>query len=107
MACPNEKRKKSKTVCFRVTDEDEKKITAKQKLSGKLKAEFILEALLTSEVRIVVGKFESDRLAVEIKRLRELMEESIQSENLYLFNGTILECIKLLNELVKINKEGM
>lgn len=103
MSCPNENRLRRKTVCFRASDEEEKRICAKQIISGKAKADFILEALLEVEIKIIVGKFESDRLAVEIKRLREMINQVHQDRNDFEIESILNEIKELLDLLVKVN----
>lgn len=98
MPCPNDKRKRSVIVNFRVTPEEREQIEARIKVTGLSKAEYFIKTFLAQEINIIVGKYQSDRLSLEFKRLREAvvkidLEETNDNYDL------LLECKSLLTEL--------
>lgn len=103
-------RRRNKTVCFRVSPDEEQKLVAKIKVSGLPKAEFIIQSLLTNEVKIAVGKYQSDRLSLEVKRLRATIEAFNCHEHVEPMSSAIVEIHALLEELIDVmdqkNKNG-
>ena len=94
----DKKRKRNQTVCFRATLEERREIEARITVSGIPKGEYYRQSLLHQQINITAGKFQSDRLAVEIKRLRErLDEESAETDK-----GLLEECKTLLEQLIEI-----
>ena len=93
---------RNKTVTFRLSPEEFLLLHARQKISGKPKGQFIIEAILEGEINIVAGKYESDRLALEIKKLNEnianLNCKNINSEA----QEKLLECKIFLESLTKL-----
>ena len=63
------------------------------------KGEYFIQSLLHQKVIISVGKFQSDRLSVEIKKLRLRLDETDKTE-------TVNECIKLLEQLLEITESN-
>ena len=74
MAGKDEKRVRSKTISFYVTPEENKQIQARIKIAGMPKGEYFIESLLHQKICISVGKYQSDRLSLEMKKLRIALE---------------------------------
>lgn len=91
-------RKRNQTICFRATPEERKAIEARIKVSGMPKGEYCRQSLLHQKIEINAGKYQSDRLGIEIKRLRELMEQ-IPDEEL---NPLLQEIKALLRQFIMI-----
>ena len=92
---------RNKTICFRASPEEVHLLNARIKTSCLPKGDFILKTTLYGEINIEFGKYHSERLAVEIKRLREqiavLLEanQEFSEEMFFVLN----ECKYLLTEL--------
>ncbi len=89
---------RNKTISFRVSPEEGRLIKARYKVSGTPKAEFIRRSILESQINIMAGRYQSDRLSLEIKKLREecsriLSDDSDEIEKL------LLEIRALLKEI--------
>ena len=59
-------RKRNQTVCFRMTPEERRELEARIKVSGLPKGKYFIQSVLHQEVKIAVGKYQSDRLSLEI-----------------------------------------
>ena len=91
-------RKRNQTICFRATPEERKEIEARIKVSGMPKGEYCRQSLLNQKIEINAGKYQSDRLSIEIKRLRELTEQIPQGQ----FQDLLQEIKILLKQLISI-----
>lgn len=101
MSGENRERFRNQIVCFRTTPEERREIEARIKVSGMPKAQYYIQSLLHQKIEIVVGKYQSDRLSLEIRRLRKLMEESsIENENALC--EPLMDCKALLGQLVHL-----
>ena len=59
----------------------------------------MIQSMLGQSILIRVGKFESDRLSVEVKRLWKALEEvTVDQEK----TGLLLECRALAEQLIEI-----
>ncbi|MBR3765391.1 MAG: hypothetical protein IKK57_12680 [Clostridia bacterium] len=67
------------------------------------KNEFMIRALLGHSIEIRVGKFESDRLGVEILRLKEALQATQVPEEAI---PLLLECRALLEQVMEITKKS-
>ena len=74
-------------------------------VSGMPKGQFYIQSLLNQEINIIVGKYQSDRLSLEIRRLRERLEELSQEDENALYEP-IKECKVLLTELIDLMKKS-
>ena len=96
-------RARSKTVSFWMSPEEYRNLLARVKITGLAKNEFMIRALLGHPIEIRVGKFESDRLGVEILRLKEALQATlIPNEAVPL----LLECRALLEQVMEITKKS-
>ena len=91
-------RKRNQTICFRATPEERKEIEARIKVSGMPKGEYCRQSLLNQKIEINAGKYQSDRLSIEIKRLRELTEQIPQEQ----FQDLLQEIKISLKQLISI-----
>jgi len=95
---------RNKTISFRVSPEEAQKLEARIKVCGMLKGEYFIQSLLYNRISIVVGKYQSDRLSLELRRLREYIQE-LESE---CYNEEIaailMDCKALLVELESVTK---
>ena len=81
-------------------------IRAKVAITGLPIGEFLLESALNQRIYIAVGKYQSDRLSIEVRRLREQLE--IADKNLEETNQLVQKCICLIEQLLKVieNEDG-
>ena len=98
MSGSDHNRKRNQTICFRATLEERKAIEARIKVSGMPKGEYCRQSLLHQKIEINAGKYQSDRLSIEIKRLRELTEQIPQEP----FQDLLQEIKILLKQLISI-----
>lgn len=94
------------TVCFRASPNENQIINSRIKVSGKPKAEYIIETLLEGSVHVTAGRYHSDRLSLEIRRLKdalEIVEKGAQSSETL---AVLEECKILLSQLITIILES-
>ena len=94
-------RLRNQTVCFRTTLEERRSIEARIKVSGMPKGEYYIQSLLHQQINIVVGKYQSDRLSIEIRRLSEQIEK-IDNNTV----RTLMDCKALLSQLLGLMERG-
>ena len=73
MACPNKNRHRPRTVAFRLTDEEFVRLDQRVKVTGEIKGDYLRAMALEGEINICVGKYKSDKLALEIRKLSEAL----------------------------------
>ena len=71
-------RKRNQTVCFRMTPAERRELEARITVSGLPKGKYFIQSVLHQEVKIAVGKYQSDRLSLEIRRLWERLVRSAE-----------------------------
>lgn len=81
MTCKRQDRTRHNTIAFWLSDEEKAIVDARIKLSGLPKGEYYRSAVLGQEVQIVAGKYLSDRLAAEIKKI--CTKENSQESDIY------------------------
>lgn len=96
---------RNQTVCFRATAEERRQIEARIAVSGMPKGQFYIESLLHQQINIVVGKYQSDRLSLEIRRLREQLEKISEKDKETLYKP-LMDCKALLTELIELIKNS-
>lgn len=94
-------RVRNSTVSFRVSPEERIQLEARIIVSGMPKGEYFIQSLLHQNLCISVGKYQSDRLSLEFKKLREALEKA---DNIADMTETVKTCIALLDEVQKITK---
>ena len=71
----DQNRKRNQTVSFRVSPEERRQLEARIKATGMPKGLYFIESLLHQKIQITAGKYQSDRLGMELKRLHQSLEE--------------------------------
>ena len=69
------------------------------KITGLAKNEYIIRSVLGEPIIIRAGKFESDRLSLEVKRLKNTWQAVTVPENAV---GLLLECRALMEQFIEI-----
>ena len=99
-------RKRNQTICFRMSPEEKRQMEARIIVTGLPKGKFFIDSVLYQKIGIAVGKYQSDRLSLELRRLREQLEKkNLCVEEL---NEILSECralVKQFLEIVKANEE--
>lgn len=96
-------RLRNSTISFRVSPEERIELEARIKVSGMPKGQYFVQSLLHQRLSIAVGKYQSDRLSLEIKKLRETLDSISETEKIA---EILKECHALLNELQKVITEN-
>ena len=99
----NEKnRVRNQIISFRATEEEQQQINARITVSGMAKGEYFIQSLLHQKIVIAVGKYKSDRLSLELRKLREHLEQikTVDDEEL------LMECKALLEQMISISEEN-
>lgn len=79
MACPNRNRHRPRTLAFRCTDEEFDIIDKRVKVTGEVKGDYLREVVLNGEVNIKVGKFKSDKLALELRNINRNLKTALET----------------------------
>lgn len=88
------------TMSFRVSEEERRQLKARIMVTGLPIGRYIFESALHQKICIAVGKYQSDRLSIELRKLREqLAEKSKSSEEL---KELVTDCIYLLEQLMEL-----
>lgn len=90
-------RTRNQTISFRATPEERAHLEARIKLSGMQKREYFMASLLHQPIKIAVGKYKSDRLGMEIRKLSERFETVKDSEETA---DLLRECKALMEEFI-------
>lgn len=91
-------RKRNQTVCFRMTPEERRELEARITVSGLPKGKYFIQSVLHQEIKIVVGKYQSDRLSLEIRRLWKRLDH-LETEDLY---EVLADCRALMQQIIEI-----
>lgn len=95
-------RKRNQTICFRASIEERRTIEARIIASGIPKGEYYRKSLIDQKIVISVGKYESDRLALAMKRLYKQIELSNQVSDEEKLKELIEDSNVLFTELNRI-----
>lgn len=90
-----EDRIRNTSITFWLTDEEKSLVDARILVSGKEKGEYYRAAIIGQELKIVVGRFKSDRLA----RVLEEMYSDLKQSDFKEFNdikNTLEEILRLM-----------
>lgn len=91
---------RNKTVAFRVSYEERLAIDERIAISGLPKGTYFIRSALDKEIVINVGKFESDRLSLEFRRMREALQNAGSDDNeLY---AAIVGCRALFEQMLDV-----
>ena len=93
-------RLRNRTVSFRVSPEEHRQLHARIAVSGLPKGKFIVDSVLYQKVNVTAGKFQSDRLSLELRRLR-LCLDSQQCDTEERLEA-LQACRALLQQLLKL-----
>lgn len=94
-------RQRNKTISFRVSTDELQQIEARIIVSGMPKGQFYRQAALHRTIRVTIGKYQSDRLSLEIKRLREHLEKIKTYENEEM-KEVLEKTLALLQQLIEV-----
>lgn len=100
MSCENKDRKRNRILNFRVSEEELRLIDAKVAVSGLAKGDYFIRMLYGETVVIRAGKYQSDRLAVELKKLRTALEKVSDLEEI---RDAVERCSALVEEMIHIS----
>ena len=89
------------TMSFRVTEEEKTELEARINVCGLPKGEYFRQSLLHQQINITAGRFHSDRLALEFRRMRETLEARTDLEET---QQTIRACDALLRQIESIGE---
>jgi len=92
-------RKRNQRIGFWMTPAEKKELLACIAVAGIPKGQYMIESVLHQRVEIITGKYQSDRLSLEVKRLRERLGEVDISEDLA---DTLEDCRALMEQFIKI-----
>lgn len=99
----NEKnRHRNQIINFHATPEEHARIEAKAMLCEMPKGDFYLNSIMGQKMTITAGKYKSERLAVEVKRLRESIDNIVvntEDDELYY---VLLKCKGLMEEFITL-----
>lgn len=104
MSCENKDRKRNRILNFRVSEDELRMIDAKVAVSGLAKGDYFIKMLYGETVVIRAGKYQSDRLAVELKKLREALEKASDQEEV---RDAVERCSELLREMIRISSKTL
>lgn len=90
-------RKRNRTVCFWMTYDERRELEARIAVTGLPKGEYFIRSLLHQKIEITVGKYQSDRLSLELKRLRERLDGMDESPQ-----DILVDCKTLLKQVIQI-----
>lgn len=93
-------RKRNQTVCFWMSYDERRDLEARIAISGLPKGKYFIQSLLHQQINISIGKYQSDRLSLEIKRLRESID-NLDDCNVEL-SELLKECKALTQQVVQI-----
>ncbi len=91
---------RNQSICFRASYEERRMMEERMKISGIPKGRFYLDSALKSKIVISVGKFESDKLSLEIRRLSKALEDAGTDDNdLY---AALVDCRAFFEQMIII-----
>ena len=93
------KRTRSRTVTFSLTPEEYRQMEERIRITGLPKGEFMIRSMLEQNISIQVGKFESDRLSLEVRRLKDALNQTEVPEEAI---SLLLECRALMEQIIQI-----
>ena len=102
MACSNKNRQRPRTVSFRMTDNEFIRLEQRVKITGEVKGDYLRNMALNGEININVGKFKSEKLALELKRLYEELHCSLEGEIKKNINHKVEVCCAMVREIYSL-----
>lgn len=92
-------RNRNQTICFRMSPEERRQLEARIKVCGMPKGEYFIQSLLFQQITLTVGKYQSDRLSLELRRLQVCMEELENERSGTELSPLLHDCIALLKQI--------
>ena len=90
---------RNKTISFWMSPEEYRQLQERIRITGLAKNEFMIRSMLESRIEIRAGKFASDRLSLEVRRLKDALVAAEVPEEV---RGLLLECRALLEQVIRI-----
>ncbi len=101
----DQNRLRNQMVSFRVSPNEGRELEARVKLSGMPKGEFIVSMCLHGAIGIKAGKYQSDRLSLEIRKLREWLEMAYAKGGQDNMQTELLrDCIALIAQIARCSE---
>ncbi len=100
-------RKRNRTVCFRMSLDERRELEARIAVCGMPKGQYFIQSVLHQQVVLTAGKYQSDRLSLEIKRLR-IAFEGLEADDVQVLE-LLTDCKALMEQFIEIAsaKEGV
>lgn len=92
-------RTRCKTVTFSLTPEEYRQMQYRIKITGMPKGLFMIRSMLDQKITIRVGKFESDRLSLEVRKLKDALNHVDIPDDA---TSLLLECRALMEQIIQI-----
>ena len=92
---------RNKTISFRMSPDERRLLNSRVVASGMPKGQFFIEMLLKGSINIRVGKYESDRLSLEIRMLKEYLDDNSYINNMQAREITGVEQSYTMSRLLK------
>lgn len=93
-------RKRNRTVCFWMTYDERRELEARIIVCGMPRGQYFIQSLLHQQIAIAVGKYQSDRLSLEIKRLNETLG-GLQTNDVETL-ALLTDCKALMEQFIDI-----
>lgn len=93
-------RKRNQMISFWVSPDEKREIEARVMISGLPKGKFFIQSVLCRKINIAVGKYQSDRLSIEIRRLRDSFDAAGTDEMEQ--TEALKDCRALIEQLIGI-----
>ncbi len=101
----NKNRKRNQTICFRASVEERRCIESRIIASGLPKGEYYRQSLMHQRIEINIGKYESDMLALAMRKLHRQINEAKDLSDVEELKELIQKSNALWNELIRILSE--
>lgn len=98
-------RKRNQITSFRVSVQEKRMIESKILVSAMSNGEYYRTMILNGKLSILVGRYESDRLSLEIKRMREYLSLRKGCDEIIEILEQTKALLETTNELMKNNAE--
>lgn len=103
----NYRRYRNTSVTFRLTEEERDAVHFRAKMLGIPLQEMFLKTFNNQNIEISMGMFDSERIAIEIRKLRKTIENLTPGdESTKAVIGNCRNCLKQLEIVLKSIKEG-
>ena len=93
------RRTRNKEINVRLSPEEFRQMEERIRITGLAKNEFMIRSMLDQRISIRAGKFESDRLSLEVRRLKDALNHVTVPEEAI---DLLLECRALMEQIIMI-----